>query len=231
MTEVALVHPPVSFRPDRLERIQEVGERAAIELAAGVLWDCLIGPHNGARNLTTGQLTLAPQAQLPFHRYPVSESITVLSGSLLVSVEDREYALDPLDNLVIPGELAHTIRNDSASEPARVHLALPSATPTRQWVTESRAVAESSTRPRGKERVTRFKTAPRSEAGPGTSFIDYFNQDLMAGLEMSGGYGSFRTGGRLPAHFHDFDESICIIGGTATCVTSLDKKGATSRSV
>jgi quercetin dioxygenase-like cupin family protein len=70
----------------------------------------------------------------------------------------------------------------------------------------------------GKEHVARFGTAPRFEAGPGTSFIDYFNQDLMAGLEMSGGYGLFQPGGRLPAHFHDFDESICIIQGTATCV-------------
>ena len=35
---------------------------------------------------------------------------------------------------------------------------------------------------------------------------------------MSGGYGLFHPGGRLPAHFHDFDESICIIEGEATCV-------------
>jgi quercetin dioxygenase-like cupin family protein len=35
---------------------------------------------------------------------------------------------------------------------------------------------------------------------------------------MSGGYGLFHPGGRLPAHFHDFDESICIIDGRATCV-------------
>ena len=35
---------------------------------------------------------------------------------------------------------------------------------------------------------------------------------------MSGGYGLFHPGGRLPAHLHDFDESICIIHGEATCV-------------
>ncbi len=28
----------------------------------------------------------------------------------------------------------------------------------------------------------------------------------------------FYPTGRLPAHFHDFDESICIISGVATCV-------------
>ena len=70
----------------------------------------------------------------------------------------------------------------------------------------------------GKERVTRFATARRFEAGPGTSFIDHFNKTLMPGIEMSGGYGLFQPGGRLPAHFHDFDESICIIEGTAVCI-------------
>jgi quercetin dioxygenase-like cupin family protein len=40
----------------------------------------------------------------------------------------------------------------------------------------------------------------------------------MPGIEMSGGYGLFYPGGRLPAHVHDFDESICIISGTATCI-------------
>jgi quercetin dioxygenase-like cupin family protein len=69
----------------------------------------------------------------------------------------------------------------------------------------------------GPERVNRFATAPRFEAGPNTSFIDFFNADLIPGLEMSGGYGLFQPGGRLPAHVHDFDESICIIAGTATC--------------
>ena len=40
----------------------------------------------------------------------------------------------------------------------------------------------------------------------------------MPGIEMSGGYGLFQPGGRLPAHVHDFDESICIIEGRATCI-------------
>jgi quercetin dioxygenase-like cupin family protein len=40
----------------------------------------------------------------------------------------------------------------------------------------------------------------------------------VPGIEMSGGYGLFYPRGRLPAHVHDFDESICIVDGTATCV-------------
>jgi quercetin dioxygenase-like cupin family protein len=40
----------------------------------------------------------------------------------------------------------------------------------------------------------------------------------VPGIEMSGGYGLFKPTGRLPAHIHDFDESICIVQGNATCV-------------
>jgi len=69
------------------------------------------------------------------------------------------------------------------------------------------------------ERVTRFRSARRSfGVGPGAEFIDYFNAELVPGIEMSGGYGRFQPGGRLPAHVHDFDESICIIDGIATCL-------------
>jgi len=70
----------------------------------------------------------------------------------------------------------------------------------------------------GVERVNRFLTAPRGSAGPNTEFIDFFNRDLLPGIEMSGGYGLFYPGGRLPAYLHDFDESICIISGVATCI-------------
>jgi quercetin dioxygenase-like cupin family protein len=69
-----------------------------------------------------------------------------------------------------------------------------------------------------KEHVVRFATAASFEAGPGTKFIDYFNRDLVPGIELCGGYGLFQPGGRLPAHVHDFDESICIIEGKATCI-------------
>ena len=32
------------------------------------------------------------------------------------------------------------------------------------------------------------------------------------------GHGIFAPGARLPCHLHDFDESITIVQGTATCV-------------
>ncbi len=71
----------------------------------------------------------------------------------------------------------------------------------------------------GAERVNCFATAPRtSGVGPGAEFIDFFNSNLIPGIEMSGGFARFQPGGRLPAHFHDFDESICIVAGEAACL-------------
>ncbi len=216
-----LPRPPASLRPDRPEVMNQPGANASVELAPGVKLDCLVGGHNRARNLTTGLTTFEPGARLPYHTHPASESITVLSGGIIVGVEGREYSLGPLDNIVIPRGLAHTAVNDPSSQRAVAHVALASDTPTRDLVStpfERQSMAEGSVGVPGKERVTRFKTALRSEAGPGTSFIDHFNKNLVPGIEMSGGYGAFKPGGRLPAHFHDFDESICIIQGAATCV-------------
>jgi 2-keto-3-deoxy-L-rhamnonate aldolase RhmA/quercetin dioxygenase-like cupin family protein len=216
-----LARPPESLRPDRSESISEPGKNSLIELAPGVTLDCLVGAHNGARNLTTGLVTFDLKSKLAYHTHPVSESITLLAGTVMVAVEGREYSLSMLDTIVIPGGMAHSAWNSSSRERAVVHVALASANPTRELVStsyESCAMPIVSDNLPGKERVTRFQTATRFEAGPGTKFIDHFNAELMRGIEMSGGYGLFEPGGRLPAHFHDFDESICIIQGTSVCV-------------
>jgi 2-keto-3-deoxy-L-rhamnonate aldolase RhmA/quercetin dioxygenase-like cupin family protein len=221
MPATPLPRPPESLRPDRSEVVNEPGKNSPVELAPGVFLDCLVGAHNGARNLTTGLVTFKPQGRLPYHTHPVSESITVLSGSALVAVEGRDYSLNPLDTIVIPRGMPHSAWNASTVEQVMVHVALASESPTRDLVAtdfESRPMSNGSPNLPGKELVIRFQTATRFEAGPGTSFIDHFNQSLMPGIEMSGGYGLFQPGGRLPAHFHDFDESICIIQGTSVCV-------------
>ena len=81
----------------------------------------------------------------------------------------------------------------------------------------------------GFERVSRFATAKRLHGvGPGAEFVDFFNAELMPGIEMSGGFARFDPGGRLPDHIHDFDESICIIRGDADCVVEGRKYSMTA---
>lgn len=217
----ALPRPPETMRPDRPEVMNPLGSGPHIEIARGVDFECLVGAHNKARHLTTGMVTFSPGATLPYHSHTFGESITLLSGSMTVTVEGRSYQLQQKDNVVVPAGLAHAAQNNSNSEPAVLHIAMASDTPTRTLVNRffsRRTMPDDSTGVSGAERVNRFATAPRGAAGPNTEFIDFFNSDLLPKIEMSGGYGLFHPGGRLPAHVHDFDESICIISGSATCV-------------
>jgi quercetin dioxygenase-like cupin family protein len=216
-----LERPGETFRPDRPEVMNAVGSGPRAEIEPGVVFECLVGAHNCARGLTTGFVTFAPGAELSYHTHPFSESITLTRGRMVVEAEGRCYELGPLDNVVIPRGLAHHARNPSAQEPAVLHIAMASDQPSRAPVDRPfprQPMPESSTGTEGAERVNRHRTAARFAAGPNTEFIDHFNTDLMPGIDMSGGYGLFHPGGRLPAHFHDFDESICIIDGEAVCV-------------
>jgi 2-keto-3-deoxy-L-rhamnonate aldolase RhmA/quercetin dioxygenase-like cupin family protein len=216
-----LARPAESFRPDRTESMNAPGERELAVLQEGVTFDGLVGAMNGARNLTTGIVTFAPGASLDLHTHPASESITVLEGTAEVSVEGRTYRLGPRDNIVIPRWLPHAACNPDAKRPARLHVALAMAPVERTLVDKTftpRAMRDDAEGLPGAERVTRIATAARTtHVGLGTEFVDYFNAEQMPGLEMSGGWGRFVPGGRLPAHLHDFDESISIIDGAAVC--------------
>jgi 2-dehydro-3-deoxyglucarate aldolase/4-hydroxy-2-oxoheptanedioate aldolase len=216
-----LPRPPESMRPDRPEVMNLSGSGPVLEIAPGVHFDCFVGGHNQARNLTTGLVTFDPQAFLPYHTHPFSESITLLAGKAAVEVEGRAYELEHLDNIVILRGIAHLARNSSGKEPAVFHIAMASHHPTRTLVDKvfpCHVMPITATGHPGAERVNRFQSAPRYSAGPNTEFIDFFNSDLVPGIEMSGGYGLFHLGGRLAAHLHNFDESICIIEGAASCI-------------
>ncbi|MGE5192249.1 MAG: aldolase/citrate lyase family protein [Deltaproteobacteria bacterium] len=217
---VVLATRPANFLPDRPEVITTRTAARRVELERGVVFQPHAGAHNQARNLTTGMVTFMPGAQLPYHKHPHGEAITLLSGEAEVEVEGRRYRLRPLDNVYIPAERAHFAVNRSASKPATFHIAMNTHNPSRALVpavTPARLMPDDATGVSGAERVSRHATTPWYEPNPGAHFQDYFNREL--GSEgMSGGYGEFTTGGRLPCHLHDFDESITIIQGTATCV-------------
>jgi len=218
----SLPQPPESISSNRAEVITPLNQGQCAELQSGVSLAALVGQFNGARNLTTGIVTIHPEAFLDCHFHPCSESIVVLDGEIEVTVEGRAYQLGPLDNITIPRWIPHAARNLSAKCTARLHVALATSAPEREVVGRKFGRTEmpiDSTGILGCERVTRFASAKRSfDVGPGAEFIDYFNADLIPGIEMSGGFGRFQPGGRLPAHLHNFDESISIIEGEASCL-------------
>ena len=220
----SVAHPlpgrPAGFQPNRPEVVSTRSAAKRVELERGVIFQPLVGAHNQAVNLTTGIVTFMPGAQLPYHTHPHGEAVTLLSGEAEMEIEGRRYRLFPLDNVYIPPGCAHFACNPSPSKPASLHIAMNSHEPSRKLVAAPGAIRRMPDDAGGvpnAERVSRHATTPWYEPNPGARFQDYFNRDLGS-VGMSGGYGEFVHGGRLPCHLHDFDESITIIQGTATCV-------------
>ncbi|MGE0605639.1 MAG: aldolase/citrate lyase family protein [Pirellulales bacterium] len=211
---------PDNIKPDRPEVVTSRAAARRVELERGVIFQPLVGSHNQARGLTTGIVNFAPGAQLPYHVHPHGEAITVISGEIQVDVEGRRYVLRPLDNIHIPAGAAHTAVNPSPGKPAVLHAAMNSHEPSRVLVDNTftlRAMPGGSTGQPGREHISRHAATPWYEPSPGAKFQDYFNIELGA-QGLSGGYGLFAPGARLPCHLHDFDESITIVQGSAICV-------------
>ncbi|MGN6492429.1 MAG: aldolase/citrate lyase family protein [Agriterribacter sp.] len=215
--------PAHFIKTDRLESMCTPGEGTITELKPGIMCEELTGNQNGAVNLFTAIVTFDKgYTVLPNHTHPHAESITLLKGMACVEVEERRYYLQPMDNITIPKGYAHCVKNMSMEEPAIFHIAMPVNTPQRDLAkmpdTLYKTIPDDFCGHAGPERITRHAYARRYASGPSTEFIDFFNEALIPGIGMSGGYALFHKNGRLPAHFHDFDESICIVQGEATCI-------------
>ncbi|NKB66226.1 MAG: cupin domain-containing protein [Candidatus Latescibacteria bacterium] len=196
------------------------GSGITSEITRDIHFECLVGPHNGATNLMTGISTFAPGAHLPYHLHPYGESLTLLSGQIIVEVEGRMYRLQPRDNMTIPAGLAHTALNPSQTEPAIIHGALPTTQPERtsvdQFFSRRRLPADSAGQP-GAERIVRFAEAPRRPEAQHISTIDFFNTELAPDLGMNGGLTLLESPSRSPARQPEQDESICAIQGQLAC--------------
>lgn len=217
-----LSRPPADIQPDHEAVITTLEAAGSIELQSQVILQPLVGKFNSAGNLTTGIVSFAPDARLDYHNHPCTEALNVLEGEIEITVEGRVYRLGPLDNIVIPRWLPHTTRNPSSNKPARVHVAFAATVPERELVAREfvrREMPVGSAGQPGAERVNYFALTARTFAGGiGVEFSDFFNSDLVPGTEMSGGFARVQPGGRMPAQLLNFDASICVTAGEATCL-------------
>ncbi len=220
---VAIMTAPIQPRetfPVRQEVIQSFETATVRPLAPGVELRILVGSHNGARNLFTGLITLAPGASYPYYVRPFSEALILLGGDAAVDVEDRRYRLGPLDSINITAQRPRRLVNLSAGSLATFHLSLASAVPDQTWVNGRFTVVERPGDAIGRaesERLCRNDPAAQFELAPRARFQDLFSAELGT-QGICGGYGVFEPGARLPCHRHEFDESITIVQGVATCV-------------
>jgi mannose-6-phosphate isomerase-like protein (cupin superfamily) len=180
----------------------------------------LVGAQCGSRDLFTALLTLGPKASYPLYTRPFTEVLILIEGDASIEVEDRRYRVEPLDALTVSARIARRVVNLSSSQPAVFHLSLASGTPEQTWVNGRFTAVDQSPDKTGRvgaERISRNDAAARFELAPFARFQDLFNADLGA-EGICGGYGLFEPGARLPCHRHEFDESITIVKGTATCI-------------
>lgn len=204
---------------ERREAIQHPGTAAPETLGPGVVLRPLVGAHNHAHQLFTSLVTIDPGAGIPYITRPCCAAVTLLEGEVVVEVEGRRYRLRPLDCITIPAGIARRTLNVTDRH-ALLHVALATDTPTLVVVNETfTETTESDSSPGrdGRERITRGTPEGRFALAPKAMFQDYFNLELGS-RGICGGYGLFEPGARLPCHRHDFDESISIVQGRATCV-------------
>jgi quercetin dioxygenase-like cupin family protein len=203
----------------RKEKIISGRSRNLVELSAGVRLRGLAFEGSGVEGMSTWIGIFSPASGLPYHRHDVSEAITVLSGEARVGIEGRTYRLGLLDCLHVPAGVAHSTTNASGKKKLMLHNSFGAVHPERYLAMESFISAEKiggMPDERDPEHLVRIARAKTYELGGGTSFCDLFSGSFGS-VGICGGYGEFQPGSSLPCHNHDYDESITIVKGTATC--------------
>ena len=188
-------------------------------LAPGVTVCEFASQRCGARGMSTGTATFKPGAELPYHKHDVSEAATVLQGEAVVSIEGRTYTLGAFDCIHCPVGLAHRVVNPSKTRTLMIHTAFASPTPLREFTSDNFLSQDRSTGFPGREDpedLVRIAKAPVYRLAEHTRFYDLFAGRFGA-VGICGGYGEFESGSSLPCHFHEYDESITIVKGEATC--------------
>lgn len=166
-----------------------------------------------------GQRHICPGRTLIYHTHPFSEAVAVLEGEALFSVEGRTYRLRPLDCIHVPAGVAHESVNASTTAPLVVLTAFACSQPRRNLVSNQFVKKDRTNRDLDyvdPEYIARFGKTGSYELASGTEFCDLF-ASRYGSVGICGGYGKFQPGTSLPCHTHDYDESITIIEGEATC--------------
>jgi quercetin dioxygenase-like cupin family protein len=200
----------------RVEVIRS-GQGDTVLISPGVRLREFAGKACGAEGFSTGTASFDIGATLPYHTHPISEAITILSGTARIAVEGRRYVLNPFDCIHVPPRVAHEAHNCSVGTPLLVLSAFASAEPFRDlvdyhFVVHEKGLAKPS--PEDPESIIRFAEATVYELSEGAEFRDLF-AGRFGSLGICGGYGRFRPNASLPCHVHQYDESITIIEGEA----------------
>jgi quercetin dioxygenase-like cupin family protein len=220
---VLIVTTPTPLQGTRFKRIEVIRrpEQAKSTLIfPGVTLCTLVDSEAGAGDLFTGMLTIEPGGCYPFYSRPFTESLTLLEGDAVVDAETHRYRLGVLDSATLPRRMPRRIVNLSATEPAVFHVALAANSAVSTWVNARFEPVEQSLASHGREkgeRISRNNPEASYELMPRAQLQDLYGSELGSS-DICGGICHFGAGARLPCHRVEFDESVTIILGTATCI-------------
>ena len=87
-------------------------ERSAVDAGEGFSKRVLVGPDDGAPNLSIRRFELAPGGSVPKHTNEVEHEQYVLEGEYVVGIDGEEHVVSAGDSLLIPAGTVHWYRND-----------------------------------------------------------------------------------------------------------------------
>ena len=123
--------------PSPVVRSMDSVESQTVDRSRGAAIQVLIGPTDGAPNFITRRFTLAPGGRIPSHRHDsIEHEQVMLSGSMVLGLDQREVEVSGGDVVFIPPRVAHWYENRSA-EPAVFLCMVPMTTDYQtEWLEE-----------------------------------------------------------------------------------------------
>lgn len=118
-------YPPVVLRP---------GERPMANRGGGARTIPMVTPGCGSTQLLNGFTLFEPGAAIAMHFHNCEESVLMVEGDAIATIDGVEYALTVGDTTWLPPNVPHYFRNASDTRPMRIFWIYASVDATRALV-------------------------------------------------------------------------------------------------
>lgn len=118
-------HPPVVLRP---------GERPMANRGGGARTIPMVTPGCGSTQLLNGFTLFEPGAAIAMHFHNCEESVLMVEGDAIATIDGVEYVLTVGDTTWLPPNVPHYFRNASDTRPMRIFWIYASVDATRTLV-------------------------------------------------------------------------------------------------
>jgi quercetin dioxygenase-like cupin family protein len=89
----------------------------------------IVSGAEGAMSCTLWDQTLPPAGLIPLHAHDTEETLTILAGQLIVTLDEQTTVVESDTTILIAPGVFHSLRNDSSAA-ARLLVFLPTISPT-----------------------------------------------------------------------------------------------------